>query len=89
LGPRHPKTTSYFTTTPHDHDASGALSDIDKGPILALYEDGQRISQIAKTVGRPWTKVEDFIRRYNKQDTYKNLKKPEDPPNLANAIKLD
>jgi hypothetical protein len=40
--------------------ASGTLGDIEKGRILALYEDGQKISQIANTFGRPWTIVRDF-----------------------------
>jgi transposase len=55
--------------------ASGTLSDIDKGRALALYEDGQKISQLAKKVERPWTTVGDFIRRCNERGTHENLKK--------------
>ena len=59
------------------------MSNVEKGMIIAFFVIFGVISTVSSLVGRPWSTVKNFLRRYHKRGTVENLLRTGRPENLT------
>jgi len=63
------------------------LTRVEKGMILAFFEIFQKISTVSQVVGRPWSRVRNFLARSLKRGSIDNLPRSGRPPLLSERAK--